>query len=193
MSRSNSAMWISRICILSTILFCSALAAQEFGGEPDPNVFEKQSYSPYAGRNFPDNVYWGDTHLHTTLSFDAGAFGNRLGPEDAYEFARGDEVTSTGGYKVRLSRPLDFLVVADHSDNMGLFTRIFESNPDIMSDKEGRRIHDMIKAGGQEAVAASVELIDAFSRGISISDALAVEPGTAAFSSTWERIVNAAK
>jgi hypothetical protein len=67
----------------------------------DEEVFEKPSYSPYADRNFPDSVYWGDTHLHTTLSFDAGAFGNRLGPEDAYRFARGDEVTSTGGYKVR--------------------------------------------------------------------------------------------
>jgi hypothetical protein len=76
---------------------------------------------------------------------------------------------------------------------MGLFTRIFESAPEIMSDREGRRIHDMIKAGGQQAVAASVELIDAFSRGKSISDALAVDPGSPAFTATWERIVNAAE
>jgi hypothetical protein len=193
MRKSISGPFFQRLCIVLAVLFCSALAAQDFGGEPDPKVFEKPSYSPYAGRNFPDNVYWGDTHLHTTLSFDAGAFGNRLGPEQAYQFARGDQVTSTGGYKVRLSRPLDFLVVADHSDNMGLFTRIFESHPDIMSDAEGRRIHDAIKAGGQEAVAASVELIDAFSRGKSISDALAVEPGSHAFSNTWERIVKAAE
>jgi hypothetical protein len=132
-------------------------------------------------------------HLHTTLSFDAGAFGNRLGPEEAYQFALGEEVTSTGGYRVRLSRPLDFLVVSDHSDNMGLFTRIFESAPEIMSDADGRRIHDDIKAGGQRAVGASVELIDAFSRGVKISDALAVDPGSPAFTATWERIVNAAE
>jgi hypothetical protein len=190
---TNYGSCLQRFCLILAVLFCSSLAAQDFGGDPDPKVFEKPSYSPYAGRNFPDDVYWGDTHLHTTLSFDAGAFGNRLGPEDAYQFARGDEVTSTGGYKVRLSRPLDFLVVADHSDNMGLFTRIFESDPEIMADAEGRRIHDAIKAGGQEAVAASVELIDAFSRGKSISDALAVEPGSPAFTSTWERIVKAAE
>jgi len=190
---TNYGPCLQRFCIIIAVFFCNSLAAQDFGGEPDPKVFEKPSYSPYAGRNFPDDVYWGDTHLHTTLSFDAGAFGNRLGPEDAYQFARGDEVTSTGGYKTRLSRPLDFLVVADHSDNMGLFTRIFESHPEIMADEEGRRIHDAIKAGGQEAVAASVELIDAFSRGKSISDALAVEPGSPAFSSTWERIVKAAE
>jgi hypothetical protein len=184
---------VQALGIISSILCITSLAAQDFGGAPDPEVFEKPSYSPYANRNFPDNVYWGDTHLHTTLSFDAGAFGNRLGPEDAYQFARGDEVTSTGGYKIRLSRPLDFLVVADHSDNMGLFTRIYESAPEIMSDPEGRRIHDMIKAGGQQAVAASVELIDAFSRGKSISDALAVDPGSPAFTATWDRIVNAAE
>ena len=134
------------------LLLSATLFAQEFGGRKDPEAFEKPSYSPYAGRSFPDTVYWGDTHLHTTLSFDAGAFGNRLGPEEAYEFARGGEITATSGFKVRLSRPLDFLVVADHSDNMGLFTRIFESHPDIMSDADGRRIHDAIKAGGQEAV-----------------------------------------
>ena len=181
------------LCIFASLFISGPLLAQDFGGEADPEVFEKPSYSPWAGRNFPDNVYWGDTHLHTTLSFDAGAFGNRLGPEDAYQFARGEEVTSTGGYKVRLSRPLDFLVVADHSDNMGLFTMIFESAPSIMSDTEGRRIHDAIKAGGQQAVGASVELIDAFSRGVAISDALAVEPGSPAFTSTWERIVQAAE
>ena len=79
------------LCILSSLFISGPLLAQEFGGEPDPEVFEKPSYSPYAERNFPDNVYWGDTHLHTTLSFDAGAYGNRLGPEDAYQFARGDE------------------------------------------------------------------------------------------------------
>ena len=183
-----------------TGIFTAALAlsfssawAQDFGGRQEPANFEPPSYSPYAGRNFPDRPLWGDTHLHTTLSFDAGSFGNRLGPEEAYQFARGDEVTATSGYKIRLSRPLDWLVVADHSDNMGLFTRIFESHPEILADAEGRRIHDAIKAGGQTAVAATVELIDAFSKGKKISDALSVEPGSKAFTATWERIVKAAE
>ncbi len=174
-------------------LSASTLSAQDFGGRRDTTAFRSGSYSPYAGRAFPDRVYWGDTHLHTTLSFDAGSFGNRLAPEDAYRFAKGDEITATTGIDVRLSRPLDFLVVADHSDNMGLFTRIFEGHPDILRDEEGRRIYDMIQAGGQRAVEASVELIDAFSRGVKISDALSVEPGTPAFRSTWERIMNAAE
>src|SRR5210317_1747028 len=84
-------------------------------------------YSPYAapyseydaGVSYPNRVYWGDTHLHTSFSMDAGAFGARLGPREAYQFARGDEIESTTAGRARLARPLDFLVVADHSDNMG--------------------------------------------------------------------------
>ena len=71
-------------------------------------------YSPYAGRNFPTRVFWGETHLHTGNSMDAGAFGGRLTPDDAYRFARGEEITSSTGLQVKLSRPLDFLMVADH-------------------------------------------------------------------------------
>ncbi len=179
--------------VLFTLAASPAAVAQDLGGVHNPDNYPPPSYSPYAGRNFPDRPLWGDTHLHTTLSFDAGAFGNRLGPEEAYQFARGDEITSTGGYKVRLSRPLDWLVVSDHSDDMGLFTRIFESHPDILADPEGRRIHDMIMAGGQTAVAATVELIDAFAQGKKVSNALSVAPGTEAFTATWERIVKAAE
>ena len=83
----------------------------------------KRAYSPYAGRNFPNRPFFGDTHLHTSFSFDAGAFGARLGPVDAYRFAKGEQVTASSGQPAKLSRPLDFLVVADHSDNMGFFPR----------------------------------------------------------------------
>jgi len=167
--------------------------AQQLHGAAETAGARKQAFSPYADRNFPTQVMWGDTHVHTALSFDAGAFGNRLPPAEAYRFAKGEQVTSATGLPAKLSRPLDFLVVADHSDNMGLFTRLFDGHPDILADKEGRRIYDMVMAGGTEAVAASAELIDAFSRGVKISDALAVEPGTKAFKSTWEHIVKAAE
>ena len=70
------------------------------------------SYSPYAAHEVgdgeaPSKLLWGDTHLHTGMSFDAGAFGNRLGIADAYRFARGEQVMSSTGQPVRLSRPLD--------------------------------------------------------------------------------------
>ncbi len=67
-------------------------------------------YSPYAGRDYPTNVYWGDTHLHTTNSPDAWSFGNRiLTPDEAFRFARGAEVTTQSGPRLRLRKPLDFL------------------------------------------------------------------------------------
>ena len=75
--------------------------------------------------SYPTRVFCGDTHLHTAMSMDAGAFGNRLGIEDAYRFARGEEVQASSGQPAKLSRPLDFLVVADHSDNMGFFPDLF--------------------------------------------------------------------
>ena len=104
-------------------LLSHVATAQDFGGvEETSKIFKKESYSPYANRNFPKQVYWGDTHLHTTLSFDAGSFGNRLPPKEAYRFAEGEQVTSSTGVDAKLSRPLDWLVVADHSD-AGSFLR----------------------------------------------------------------------
>ena len=94
---------------------------------------------------------------------DAGAFGARLLPEDAYRFARGKELTSSTGLRVRLSRPLDFLVVADHSDNMGFFPRLFEGDPTMLADPTGKRWYDMIQEGGQRGVEVAVEVIVAFS------------------------------
>lgn len=97
-------------CAAALLLVGAYDSGQELGGVHNPDVFDGPSYSPYAGRSFPDRPLWGDSHLHTTLSFDAGAFGNRLGPGEAYRFARGDEIKPTGGYKIRLPRPLDWLV-----------------------------------------------------------------------------------
>ena len=117
--------------VVAATALATTTVAQDPVGLPPPSpetiegVFKSQKhYSPYAGRNFSTHVYWGDTHLHTALSMDAGTFGNRLGLDDAYRFTRGEEVTSSGGYKARLGRPLDFVVVADHSDGMGAITDI---------------------------------------------------------------------
>jgi hypothetical protein len=84
-------------------------------------LYKAPGYSPYAGRNYPMRVLWGDTHLHMANSLDAAAFGNTLGPEPAYRFARGEEVVSSSGQPVRLSRPLDFLVLRLRIDVSGCF------------------------------------------------------------------------
>jgi hypothetical protein len=152
----------------------------------------KLPYSPYAGRNFPDKPLWGDTHLHTAISFDAGAFGTTLLPADAYEFAKGKEVVSATGQPVRLSRPLDFLVVSDHSDNMGLFPDLQSGAPYVMSSEKGRKWNQMITAGGQEAVKAAGELIAAFSQD-KFPKELASLPGTAVYRNTWDGLIDAAE
>ena len=94
----------------------------------------KPPYSPYAGRNFPTRPFFGDTHLHTSFSMDAGAFGCRLTPQDAYRFAKGEEVTASSGQRVKLSRPLDFLVVSDHSDGFGFFPQLMSGDPALARD-----------------------------------------------------------
>ncbi len=152
----------------------------------------QKHYSPYAGRNFPGQVYWGDTHLHTGMSMDAGAFGARLSPEDAYKFAQGQELTSSTGLKVKLSRPMDFLVVADHSDNMGFFPRLFAGEPELLADPTGKKWYDMVQTGGQEGVKAAVEIIIAFSQN-KFPPALASLPGTKPYRSAWEQTIKAAE
>jgi len=99
----------------------------------------KKPYSPYAGRNYPTRPFFGDTHLHTMYSFDAGAFGCRLGPRDAYRFAKGAEVVASMGERVKLSRPLDFLAVTDHSDNLGFFAQMLAGDPKVLADPQGRK------------------------------------------------------
>ena len=150
----------------------------------------KPAYSPYANRAFPTRPFFGDTHLHTSFSMDAGAFGARLGPRDAYRFARGEQVISSTGQPVRLSRPLDFLVVADHSDNMGFFPDLFAGKPDLLADPVGRKWNDMIKTGrGGEA---AIEIIVAFSHGTFPKD-LMYFPGTRAYRSAWQETIAAAE
>ncbi len=120
-------------------------------------------YSPYADRDFPTRPFFGDTHLHTSFSMDAGAFGARVDPRDAYRFARGEQITASSGQPVKLSRPLDFLVVADHSDNMGFFPDLFAGNSDILANPTGRKWYDMVQSG--KGADAAIEIIVAFSQG----------------------------
>ncbi len=149
----------------------------------------KPPYSPYAGRNFPTRPFFGDTHLHTSFSFDAGAFGARLGPKDAYRFAKGQELTASSGQRVKLSRPLDFMVVADHSDNMGFFPDLLAGNPKVLEDPIGRRWYDMIQSG--KGADAAIEIIIAFSQG-TFPKKLMYLPGTSAYRSAWQETIKAA-
>jgi hypothetical protein len=186
------------IAIVATVVGL-ILAAPAWAQDPVPSAeslegaFPAQKhYSPWAGRNFPTQVFWGDTHLHTGMWMDAGAFGARLTPEDAYRFARGEELTSSTGQQVKLSRPLDFLVVADHSDNMGFFPRLFAGDPEMLADPTGKKWYGMIQEGGQTAVQVAVEIIIAFSQN-EFPEALASKPGSVAYRAAWDETIDAAE
>ena len=127
-------------------------------GQPEDESAKADSksseYSPYVGdyQSPPlpqgyDRPLWGDTHLHTSYSTDAGMVGNSLGPDMAYRFARGEEVVSSSGVKAKLIRPLDWLVVSDHAENLGLAPMIDESNPLVTENEWGKVVHDLVKAG----------------------------------------------
>jgi len=189
-------MSTSRIRIvytLTVLLVASVAHGQDVGTATSENlraVAQKRPYSPHAGGAVPTRVFWGDTHLHTSFSLDAGAFGNRLGLEEAYRFARGEELQSTSAGPVKLARPLDFLVIADHSDNMGFFPDLIAGDPTLLSDPKGREWSERIKAG--EGVGVALEVIDLFSRG-KIPPKLIYYPDTKMYRTAWERTIQAAE
>ena len=184
--------WLVGGAVLVLVAGVSPAVAQEVAptAESLENLYPGQPYSPYAGDAVPTRVYWGDTHLHTGVSMDAGAFGARLSPEDAYRFARGEEVVSSSGQPARLAHPLDFLVVADHSDGMGLFPDLLAGHPGVLADASGRRWYDMIQSG--QGPQAALELIDTFSRG-EMPPALTYDPSASGFRSQWDRTIAAAE
>ena len=118
-----------------------------------------RGFSPYAGRKYPTQVFWGDTHHHTANSGDAFAAGNRLTPEQSYRFARGEEVVSSTGVPVKLSRPLDFLVVSDHAEGLGLMQEVYNGNPAFVSDPDLARWNKGMREGGDAAAAIQVEIV----------------------------------
>jgi uncharacterized protein DUF3604 len=165
--------------ILSIVLAVSALPAISLAQAPnannsvivtdiadvqpaDPKKFYKEpGYSPYAGKHYPERPLFGDQHLHTGWSVDAGLAGATLTPEDAVRFARGEQVTSSSGQPVRLSRPLDWVAVTDHSDAMGTIAAIREGNPEMMKDPTLKRWHDMMAQGPEEGSKATMEVVAA--------------------------------
>jgi hypothetical protein len=183
------------IFLVIVLSFVSVLFAQEQVGEmtmskeEGSKIIKKESYSPYAGRYFPTNVYWGDTHLHTSNSLDARAFGVTLGPEEAYQLARGDEITASHGMRIKLSRPLDWLVVADHSDGIGAMNEIIAGDPNLLRDPVVKDWYTRINQGGDEALLATMDIINSFALG-SIPEILKNEKFS---KSIWEEYIEIAE
>ena len=189
--------FVSATSLIAVLLFAQSAAASD-AGQPAAdllsNSYTGKVYSPYAKRGIPERPLWGDSHLHTSLSMDAGLFGNRLSPRDAYRFARGEEVVSSTGQSVRLSRPLDWLVVADHSDGMGLFGDIAAGKPELLAYEQSARWIKMFKEGGDTAVQAALDLITTFSNDKMEPEMIALySPGSKPYKNLWEKVIDDAE
>jgi hypothetical protein len=186
---------------LFAALIGASLGSGVHAAETATPATTKQPYSPYAqaitpnktpsadGEGFPTRPLFGDTHVHTSFSMDAGAFGARLTPADAYRFARGEQITSSTGQPVKLSRPLDFLVVSDHSDGFGFFPLLMSQDPTLMATPQGRKWYDLIRGGkGGEA---AIDIITSFGQN-KMPDGYPA-PGTPAYASAWRSVIKAAE
>ena len=178
--------------VLIAIVFAFAgvtstpVAAGEFSvGKED--IKPEVEYSPYINRSFPQRVFWGDTHLHTTYSADAGIVGNfNLGPAEAYRFARGEQVRANNGMQAKLVRPLDFLAVTDHAEYQGLMPSLRGGDPEILKDETGKRWYNWFKEGPEGGYKVFIEF----------GEDLARNKGRIAFDkiarSTWDLMVETA-
>jgi hypothetical protein len=154
------------LCTAGMLLGAVAAAGQDHTPDRDAiaSAHARKEFSPYAGRSFPTRVLWGETHLHTAVSVDAGTMCT-IGQEDAYRFARGEEITTTHGLRARLSRPLDFMVLTDHAEMYGLMPQLLEGSPELLRQEKGRAWYDALTSGDPEKVfATAMEIVASLSK-----------------------------
>ena len=154
---STIAMAAVALFLVSATAYGQGLGeAHQIDEEMANRSLSTQGYSPYAGRTYPTRVYWGDQHVHTGWSVDAGGFGTTLGPEAAIRFARGEEIISSAGNPVKLSHPLDWVVISDHSDMAGSIFAIRDGDPAFMKNPRIKKWHDLMQAGKGKQVASEI-------------------------------------
>jgi hypothetical protein len=188
---TTSSVGVPIICIVAMLMSGTAVAQDtaagtEFQINRDSVPAKKVEYSPYVTQYFPQQVFFGDTHHHSSFSFDSGMFGNTLGPEDSLRFARGERVTASNGMKAKLIRPLDFLVVSDHAAYLGFTDLIKAADPRLMATKGGREMVEGYRAGGEEAWLFVVSMMKDFDIGKPRFEDPKINR------SVWERVVDIA-
>ena len=174
---------------LPLLLMAAPLAAQELS----PIVAvppESATYSPYLQQDYPNQVFFGDTHLHTSYSADAGLALATLSPDDAYRFAKGEEVTSSLGVPARLNRPLDWLVVTDHAENLGLPVALNTQDPVMQANEWGRAI---TKAYAPRTMDAVLEAYGLWFGNVNTPGAPDPMAGTGLLESYWKKTTEAAE
>ncbi|WP_412552412.1 DUF3604 domain-containing protein [Shimia sp. MIT1388] len=187
MSKCSILMALTAMCFVSVEVNAQFIPSE---GSLE-SLYPGKAYSPNAQRSFPSQVFWGDTHIHTGLSMDAGLFGNTTGLDVMLRFARGEEVVSATGHPVKLARPLDWIVTTEHSDGMGMITDVAKGAPNVMKSEQGARWSKGLQEGGQASIDAALDLITTFSQGKMDPDLLAdYSPGAPIYASVWDSMVD---
>ena len=146
------------------------------------SVASGESYSPYADDERPRNVYFGDTHIHSSWSADAGNMGNRrIDPEQVYRFSRGETVTAHNGMPVKLRRPLDFILLSDHAEYLGVMNMLDEKDPVLLKTETGKRWSEWRSAGEDLKVFADF--------GISLLESRDIIQDKEVERTAWSRVV----
>ena len=171
---------------LAIALLSSTALAQEWTLEKDQLVEQPKPYSLYVDQHFPQRVFFGDTHFHSSLSVDSGLIGNTLDLDTALRIARGEEVRTSTGQRARLIRPLDFLVLSDHAEYLGIADLLAIANPELLATEVGRQWYEAMQAGGEAAKDTATEMIGDFGGGKASFRDAKVER------SVWDRVVDTA-
>jgi hypothetical protein len=177
---------IGQVVTLTLALGTTAIA-QDTGTLDKERLIEKpEPYSPYVDQHFPQRVLWGDAHHHSSLSVDSGLIGNTNDPETSFRLARGEEVTSNSGLRVKLIRPLDFLVVTDHAEYLGIAKLLNEADPALLATDVGKEWYAQMNGSPQDAWQAVVGMQKDFTSGVPRFDDPKVKR------SVWDYVVDIA-
>lgn len=172
---------------LATVALIPFLAGVAACSKVDGDDESKDAEIEVELTEHPENVYWGDLHLHTLYSFDSYNFGNKvLGPDEAYRFAKGEAIDAQNGDVAQLSRPLDFLMVSDHAEYTGVFLGIEREDTAIVDTPLAEAWRAMNEAG--DTVGPMNEVVAALTTGSAPR-----HPPEAFKRTVWSELVDAAE
>lgn len=179
--------------IVLGVIGCSSdkQSAEQHESSSISTLFAKQSsdeqvHLSSASQKLPVRVFFGDTHHHSSYSVDSGMFGNTLGPDQSFRFARGEEVVSSSGIRAKLKRPLDFLVVSDHAEYLGMADLLAKGDPKLLATEAGKEWYEALQKGGDAAWLTAVGMMKDFTTG----NERVKDP--ALKRSVWDRVIDIA-